>query len=224
MKLAILLSGGKDSLYSAYLAKKYKHKLACAISIISENKNSYMFHTPSVNRTISQAKSMNIPIILQETSGEKEIELRDLESSIKKAKQKYRVEGVITGAIQSVYQATRIQKICNKLNLEVFNPLWQVDEDEYLNDLIKNKFKTIITGVFAYSLNQRFLGKEIDKNFTKEISELNKKYQISKIGEGGEFETFVLNCPLFKKPLKIKSYRDEKEGENSFRRDVEVER
>ncbi len=223
MKLALLLSGGKDSVYAGYLAKtKFKHELTCAITIFSENKYSYMFHTPSIEKTKKQSKQMNIPLIIKKTKGKKEEELNDLESAIKLAIKKYKIQGVITGAIQSVYQSSRIQKICNKLKIECFNPLWQINEENYLNNLLKNKFKIIITGIFAYPLNQSWLGREINKDFIKEIKELNKKYKISIIGEGGEFETFVLNCPLFKRELKIKNYNDFKEGENSFRKEIEL--
>ena len=223
MKLALLLSGGKDSVYAGYIAKtKYKQNIVCAISIASKNKNSYMFHTPSISKVKFQADSMNLPLIIQETSGKKESELKDLEKAIYEAKSKYNIEGVITGAIQSVYQSSRIQKICNKLKLEVFNPLWQTDETEYLNDLIKNNFKVILTGVFAFPLGKSWLGREINKDFIKDIKEMNKKYKISMIGEGGEFETFVLNCPLFKRELVVKSYDDISEGENSWRREVEI--
>lgn len=220
MKLALLLSGGKDSVYAGYLAKKYKHDLVCAISIFSENKDSYMFHTPSIEKTKKQSDSMNLPIIIQKTKGEKENELKDLEKAIKSAIKKYNIEGVVTGAIQSVYQSSRIQKICNKLNLDVFDPLWQRDELEYLNELIRNKFKVIITAVAAYPLDEKWLGKIIDKKFIEEMKKLNKKYQIHSAGEGGEFETFVLNCPLFEKELKVKSFEDFSTGENSWRREI----
>ena len=153
MKLGILFSGGKDSVYSAYLAKKTGNKISCLISIFSENPESYMFHTPLIKKTKIQAQVMSIPLIIQKTKGEKEIELQDLEKAIKKAKDKYKIQGIVTGAIHSIYQSSRIQKICNKLNLECFNPLWQKSEIEYLTELIKNKFKVIIVGVFAYPLN-----------------------------------------------------------------------
>jgi diphthine-ammonia ligase len=222
MKLAFLLSGGKDSLYAAYLAKKQGHKLTCAITILSKNKESYMFHTPSIEKTKKQAQAMQIPLILQETKGEKEKELIDLEDAIKKAIKKYKIQGIVTGAVQSVYQATRIQKICNKLKIECFNPLWQTNEENYLDESIKNKFEIILTGIFAYPLNETWLGKKIDKAFKQEILKLNKKYQVSIIGEGGEFESFVLNCPLFKKSLKIKSFKDFNTGENSATREIEL--
>lgn len=182
-----------------------------------------MFHTPSINQVKKQAEIMNIPLIIRETAGKKESELRDLKKAIKSAVKKYKIEGIVTGAVQSVYQSSRIQKICNKLKIECFNPLWQIDEGSYLNQLIKNKFRVIITGVFAYPLNEKWLGKSINKKFAEEIKKLQEKYKISIIGEGGEFETFVLNCPLFSRELKVASFDDEKEGENSFRREVKIE-
>ena len=223
MKLGILFSGGKDSSYAAYLAKKHRHELTCLISVFSENKNSYMFHTPSISRVKEQAQAMNIPLITKKTKGVKEKELQDLENAIKKAKEKYKIKGIVTGAVESIYQSSRIQRICNKLNIEVFNPLWQKDQIELLEDLIRNKFNVIITSVAAYPLDSSWLGKNIDKKFIKEVRILNEKYGINPAGEGGEFETFVLNCPLFKKKLKVKSFNDLKEGENSWRRNVEVE-
>lgn len=222
MKLALLFSGGKDSVYAGYLAKKAGHELGCLISIFSENKESYMFHTPSILKTEKQAEVMNIPLIIQKTKGKKEIELKDLEKAIKKAKKEFGVEGLVTGAIQSVYQASRIQKICNSLELECFNPLWQKNEEEYLDELLKEEFEVIIVGVFAYPFDKSWLGRKIDKKFISEVKELNKEYKIHVAGEGGEFESFVLNCPLFRKGLKVKSKKIIEEGENSARLEVEV--
>ncbi len=220
-KCAVLFSGGKDSCMAAYLAKKQGYELTCLISVFSKNKESYMFHTPSISKTKQQAEIMNIPLIIQETKGKKEKELKDLEKAIKKSKDKFKIDIIVTGAIQSVYQASRIKKICDKLKLKCFNPLWQKDEFEYLEELIKNKFKVIITGVAAYPLDKSWLGKEINKNFIKKVKELNKKYKIHPAGEGGEFETFVLNCPLFKKSLKVTNKKISGE-EYSWKMDIEV--
>ena len=223
MKLGILFSGGKDSAYSAWLAKEYGYELTCLISIFYENQESYMFHTPSIKQVKKQAEVMEIPLIIQKTEGNKEEELKDLEKAIEKAKQKYKIEGIVTGAIQSIYQSSRIQKICNKLNLECFNPIWQKNEEEYLAELIQNKFKVILTGVFAYPLNESWLGKEINREFINELKKINQTYKINIAGEGGEYETFVLNCPLFKKELKIINKRIFSTGENSCKMELEVE-
>ncbi len=223
MKLGLLLSGGKDSVYAGYLAKKEGHELSCAISIFSENKESYMFHTPSISKVKKQAEAMGIPLIIQKTKGKKEIELKDLEKAIKKAKKELGIEGVITGAIQSVYQASRIQRICDSLEIECFNPLWQKNEEEYLEELISEKFRIIIVGVFAYPFDKGWLGREIDKKFISEVRDLNKKYKIHVAGEGGEFESFVLDCPLFSNGLKVASSEIIEEGKNSARLEIEIE-
>lgn len=221
MKIACLISGGKDSLYSAYLESKNK-EIACLITLYSENKESYMFHTPNIKKVKNQAKVMDLPLIIQKTKGKKEEELVDLENAIKRAIKKYKIKGITTGALHSKYQANRIQKICNKLNIECINPLWKKDEIEYLEELIKNNFKIIITAVAAYPLDESWLGKEIDKNFIKKALELKKKYKIHPAGEGGEFETFVLNCPLFKRELRIRNKKIISTGENSFNMEIEV--
>ena len=221
MKSAVLFSGGKDSCYAAYLAKQQDYELTCLISIFSENKESYMFHTPSISKVKQQAEVMNLPLITQETQGEKEEELKDLEEVIKKAKEKYNIQAIVTGALYSIYQASRIQKICDRLELKCFNPLWHKNELEYLNELIKNRFKVVITGVFAYPLDKSWLNKEINQEFIEDVKKFNEKYEIHPAGEGGEFETFVLDCPLFKKPLEITDSKISGE-KNSWKMEINV--
>ncbi len=221
MKLAVLFSGGKDSCYATYLAKQTGHKLTCLISIFSENPDSFMFHTPNIKLVEKQAQIMDLPLITETTKGEKEEELKDLEKAIKEAKKKHKIQGIVTGALYSEYQKSRIENICKKLKLKCMNPLWQKDEIDYLKELIKNNFKVIITGVAAYPLDDSWLGREIDNAFITDVKELLQQHQIHPAGEGGEFETLVLNCPLFKKELKIlgKKVSGEK---NSWRMDINL--
>lgn len=200
MKLGILFSGGKDSCLALSKAMK-EHEVVCLISIISENKESFMFHTPNIWITKMQSESIGIPLISVITKGKKEDELEDLEKAIKKAKQKYSIEGIVTGAVKSNYQASRIQKICEKINLKCINPLWHMDEIELLNEVVDSGIKAIISGVFAFPIEKEMLGKLIDKELIKRLIYLNEKYAISPAGEGGEFETTVLDAPLFKKRI-----------------------
>ncbi len=221
MKVGVLFSGGKDSTYSAYLARENGYEIGCLISIISTNKESFMFHTPSISNVGKQAEFMDIPLVIADTKGEKEKELLDLKKVIKKAIKKYKIEGIVTGAVESVYQASRVQKICNQLDIECFNPLWQKDQLDLLEELLGNKFEIVITGVFAYPLDKKWLGRKIDEKFLSEIRRLYAKYKINPAGEGGEFETFVVGCPLFKRKLKIKGFKDFGK-EYSWRRELVI--
>lgn len=222
MKCAILFSGGKDSTYAAYLTKKHGHTISCLISIISENPDSYMFHTPSISEVEKQAKVMNIPLFIQYTKGVKEEELFDLEYIINKSKDNFDIEAVVTGAVESAYQASRVQKICNNLDLDCFNPLWQKDQFKLLNDIIENNFEVVITGIFAYPLDETWLGKMINKEFITDVKKLNDLYKINPAGEGGEFESFVQYCPLFSKKLEIINKKIFGKN-NSWKMEIDVE-
>lgn len=200
MRLAALVSGGKDSLYAAYLASK-EHSIAFIVSIISENPESYMFHVPNAALVAKQAESMQLPLIQKSTKGEKEKELSDLKNALVGIKDK--IDGVVSGAVQSNYQKNRINKICSDLNLISLAPLWHKEPAELLRSMLSAGFEIIITAVAAPPLDESWLGRKIDEETIKELIKLNKQYGISIVGEGGEFETFVINCPLFKKKLKI---------------------
>jgi len=203
MNAAVLFSGGKDSVYATYLSKNHDINISCLLTIFSENKESYMFHTPSLTKVEKQAAVMDLPLLVQMTKGEKEKELIDLEHFIEHAIKHFNIQAVITGAIESAYQTSRVQRICERLDLDCFNPLWQKNQLELLQNIIDNGFDVIITGVFAYPLNESWLGRHIDNDFLEEVIDLQQKYQINPAGEGGEFESYVLNCPLFSRPLTI---------------------
>jgi ABC transporter with metal-binding/Fe-S-binding domain ATP-binding protein len=202
MKLALLLSGGKDSLL-AYQKACEEHEVVCLISLISKNKESYMFHVPNIHITKYQAQAMDLPIIEKITPGEKEVELAQLQEAILQAKEEYQIQGIVSGAIKSTYQASRIEKICKDLDLWNFNPVWLTPQLDVLEQIQKNNFKTIISGVFAYPFDKSFLGKVIDENMIKKLKEFGEKYQINEAGEGGEIETTVLDAPFFKKEIVV---------------------
>jgi diphthine-ammonia ligase len=207
MKLGVLFSGGKDSCYAMHFAMQGGHEIACLISVISENRESYMFHTPNIGLTKLQAQAIGIPLIQKTTKGIKEEELSDLSDAIREAKEKYGIEGIVTGAVKSEYQSQRIAKICAGLGLSCINPLWHMDERGLLEGLRKEGFRVMIIGVFAYPLDRKWLGRMIDEKAIDELCALQKKYGISPVGEGGEIETLVMDAPFFKKHLEIKDSR-----------------
>jgi len=209
MKLGILFSSGKDSSYALYLMQKQGHEIKCLITLVSKNPDSYMFHTANINLAKVQAKAMNIPIIERETLGAKEEELEDLKTAIETAKKEYQIEGVVTGALFSKYQKHRIEKVCEELKLKVFSPLWHKDPEEELKELIKEGFEVIITVVAAEGLDKNWLGKKID------ISDLKKLKDVSLVGEGGEYESLVLDAPMFKKRIIITDSEIVEEDKNT---------
>ena len=211
MQLGVLFSGGKDSTLALHLAAE-KEEVVCLITILSKNKESYMFHTPNIDITALQAEALGLPQITKTTKGEKEKELSDLEDAIAEAARKFQIEGIVTGAVESAYQAERVQRICNRLGLWCFNPLWKHDQKALLEKLLKKQFKVIISGVFAYPLDEKWLGKQIDTQLIDRLVDFQQKYGLSPSGEGGEIETTVLDAPLFKKKIDVLDYSIEAKG------------
>lgn len=212
MKVGILFSGGKDSVFAMHKIEQ-EHEVVCLISILSENEESYMFHTPNIDLTKLQAEAIDLPLLQFITKGVKEEELIDLKFAIADAKDKFGIEGIVTGAVESVYQSSRIQKICDDLGLKCINPLWKMNQVKLLKEIINSGFKVLIIGVFAYPLEENWLGREITSEVINELIELNKKYEVSPVGEGGELETFVFDGPCFKKKINI--LESEKEFKNN---------
>ena len=211
MRLGVLFSGGKDSTLALHLAKE-KEEVACLITVVSKNKESYMFHTPNIDVTSLQAEALGLPLVSVTTEGRKEEELADLERAIAEAKSKLQIDGVVTGAVESVYQASRVQRICNRLDVWCFNPLWKHDQKALLETLVDRQFKVIISGVFAYPLDEKWLGKQIDPKVIARLVELQSQYGISPSGEGGEIETTVLDAPMFKQKIEITDSAGEAKG------------
>jgi diphthine-ammonia ligase len=202
MKLGVLFSGGKDSTLALHLAAE-KEQAACLISLHSKNPESYMFHTPNIHLVDLQAEALGLPLVNAVTEGKKERELADLEQAIIQAIHTHGIEGVVTGAVESVYQAERVQRICHRLNVWCLNPLWKRNQPALLQELLMKHFRVLISGVFAYPLDEKWLGKEIDSQTIQRLVELQERYGISPSGEGGEIETTVLDAPMFQKRLEI---------------------
>lgn len=173
-----------------------------------------MFHYPNLKWTRLQADAMGVPQLIADTPGLKEDELADLRRALHKAKTTYHLEGVCTGALASVYQKSRVEKVCSSLDLECISPLWGVDPEAHLRQLVDNGFVVAVVSVSALGLTQDWLGKILDNNAINELVALGRRYRFHVGLEGGEGETFVLDAPCFAKTVKICS------GERHWRGDA----
>jgi ABC transporter with metal-binding/Fe-S-binding domain ATP-binding protein len=199
MKVASLFSGGKDSIFAIYIAQQWGWEVTNLITLQPRNTSSWMFHSINIHLTEKIAKAINMPLIKKITKGEKEEELNDLKHILKKLP----IEGVISGAIASEYQRTRIEKICNELNLKSFTPLWHKNQELIVRNQINAGFKIALVGIYAEGFDKSWLGKIMNEELILKLKQLRKKYLINIAGEGGEYETLVLDGPIFKKKLVI---------------------
>ncbi len=197
-RLAALSSGGKDSNAALYRMARRNSEIACLVNLQSENPDSYMFDTKEEEVVRKQAEKLDIPLIVQETEGEKEDELGDLGSALRQAVEFHRVEGVVAGALASSYQRDRVDAVAEKLGLKVFTPLWQEDPENYLRWLVSEGFKIEVTEVAARGLDESWVGRELDGESVEELIQLSREHRFNPAGEGGEFETAVTSFPRFR--------------------------
>jgi len=208
LRVAALVTSGKDSALALHRALKRGYEVAYLVTMVPKRQDSWMFHYPNIHLTDLFAHAAGIPLVKAETSGIKEVEVEDL----RKLLATLDVDAVVSGAISSEYQKKRIDRICEELGLKSIAPLWHEDPRKLLDELVKLKIETIIVGVYAYGFTSDWLGRKIDQATINALVELNKKYQVSLVGEGGEYETLILDAPFFNK--KIQLVETEKVWEN----------
>lgn len=215
MRVGALFSGGKDSTYAAYVTSR-TDQLACLITVFPPSAMSYMFHFPNIRWTRLQAEAMGLPQVTQETNGVKEEELDDLRKAIEAAMKKYRLDAVCTGALASDYQKTRVERVCGALGLECISPLWHSEPEAHLRSLLREGFVVQVVSVSALGLDVGWLGRTIDGSAIDELVKMGAKYGFHVGFEGGEGETFVLDCPLFSKRIEILSSERYWKGDSGY--------
>ncbi|VVB88058.1 Diphthamide synthase [uncultured archaeon] len=198
MKLAALISGGKDSSFAIYRAMQEGHVVTDLITIVPANEDSYMFHSANIHLTGLISEACGIPLTSLASSGEKEKELEDL----KRALGSVQVDGVAVGAIASEYQASRVRSICDELGISMYAPLWHNDPESLLLEMI-GLMDIRIVKVAAGGMDESWLGRRFDEKLIGDLKALNRKYRVHIAGEGGEYESLVLDAPYYKKRINL---------------------
>jgi|SRR5208337_400653 len=216
MKVASLFSGGKDSTYALWYAQLQGWDVERLVTVFPEAQDSWMFHYPAVKWTSLQAEAIGVPQVHVPTAGVKEQELEDLGGELERLKKSAGIEAIVSGAIASEYQRTRLDNLCEKLGLRSFAPLWHKNEEQLVRDEIEAGFEIIVTACSALGLDEKWLGKTLSSKELKELLELRKKYGLSVAFEGGEAETFTLAGPVFKKRLSVTKSARHWAGQSGF--------
>jgi diphthine-ammonia ligase len=199
LRVAALITGGKDSALALHRSLKQGHKIVSLVTMVPHRADSWMFHYPNIHMADLFAEAVGIPLLKSETSGLKDAELVDLKQTLAQLS----IDAVVSGAISSRYQKEHVDGICAELRIKHIAPLWQNDPLSLLNETLELKMKTIIVGLYAHGFTSDWLGREIDETTISDLIELNKKYQVSLVGEGGEYETLVLDASFLSKRIKL---------------------
>ena len=213
MKLACLFSGGKDSTYAIHLAQKQGHDVVCLLSIFPKSEESHLLHYPNLRWTKLQSESMKIPqLTTRSNSDDIDDELIAMENLLQNAKDQFQIDGLVHGGIKSKFQKEKFETLCLKLNLVSIAPLWETEPKKYMNELLDSDFNFMMMTVSSDGLDEQWLGKLILKSDIEILNNLSNKFGFNLNFEGGEAETFVIDCPLFSNPIKINQFTKNWDG------------
>jgi len=204
LRLVVLFSGGKDSTYALWYALHQGWTIACLLTFIPRSPGSWMFHYPLARWTRLQAQTLGLTQVTVETRGlGEEEELRDLSFSLEKLRETCLVDGVVSGVVESAYQKRKVDRVCQELGLKSLTPLWYKDPWKLLETILEAGFHMVFAGVAAQGFDAGWLGRSFDFNCFKDLKNLNKRYGVHPSGEGGEFETFVTDAPIFRERVEF---------------------
>ncbi len=199
MRLAALFSGGKDSTYAIYLMEQQGHSVTQLVSVLPADPNSMVFHTPNLHLLPKMAEAMGRSMVTVRSDGSEE---GDLEA-LARALGVIRVDGVVTGAIASDYQWDRINWVCERLGLRVFSPLWRKEQEMLMRDMIASGVRAVVAAVMAEGLGPEWLGRPLDEKALLDLLELRRTRGVSPSGEGGEYESLVLDSPVHRYRIEV---------------------
>ena len=210
MRLTSLFTGGKDSVYATHLAIETGEKVTHLVSMRPRRPDSWMFHSVNLHLVPLSAEALGIPLVQAETGGEKEEEVEDL----KRILSGLGMEGVISGAIASTYQRSRIERVCRELGVVPITPLWGREPVQLLEEMIDLGMVIMVTAVAALGLDESWLGRTLDHAALRALVDLSRRYGINVCGDGGEMETLVLDAPFFRKRLRVLRTEKHWEGDS----------
>ena len=197
----------------------------CIVSVGIQSEDSMMFQTNGVSLAALQSTAMKVPWLPVVSDGEEELEISDLEQALSTNTDSERcfkkmwqedwlrpeelvlhegtlvVDALVVGALRSDYQKTRIDRMCERLGIISFCPLWHHDSYLHMQSLIEHGFEVMFVSVSADGLNEEWLGRMLDEGSLLELKRLSEEHRFNIDGEGGEFETIVLSSPCMDRQI-----------------------
>jgi diphthine-ammonia ligase len=211
LRVAVSFSGGKDSTYATWFAMHQAWDVTL-LTVRPSSTDSMMFHHPNTEWTHLQALAMGLSHEMVEMKSKDE--LVDLQHALARMKSEQDISGLVTGAVASDYQKTRFDNMCDSIGLKTYTPLWHKNPRLLVEDLQKSCFRIILTAVAAKGLDESWLGRELTEQEWSRLERLSEVHGIHLTGEGGEYESFVLDAPNFSKRIEIEESRKEWHGDS----------
>jgi diphthine-ammonia ligase len=211
LRVAVSFSGGKDSTYATWFAMHQAWDVIL-VTVRPSSTDSMMFHHPNTEWTHLQAQAMGLSHEMVEMKSKDE--LVDLQHALARMKSEQKISGLVTGAVASDYQKTRFDNMCDSIGLKTYAPMWHKSPKLLVKNFLRSGFRLVLSAVAAKGLDESWLGRELTKQEWSRLERLSEVHGIDLTGEGGEYESFVLDAPNFSKRIEIEKSRKEWQGDS----------
>jgi len=196
-KAVVSWSGGKDSCYACYLAPSLGYQVSSLLTMVSRQFQRSGGHGIEVQLMRRQAEATGIRMLQQEYAGDNYEEM--FKSALRQLKQEG-VQALVTGDIYLQENRDWVERVAGEVGLEAVFPLWGMKPGEVNRGFIGAGFEALVVALQADQLGEEWLGRRVDADFLADLLALGK---VDPEGERGEFHTFVLDGPLFKKRIAV---------------------
>ena len=214
MKFIGVISGGKDSILAIHLAVEEGHELVALANLFPPDKvselDSYMYQCAGTEIIDAIGEAFELPLLRRAMNGAPVAissndysptagdEVEDLYELLKDCKARFpEVTAITTGAVFSNYQKKRVENCCDRLGLVSLAPLWEMPQDRVLDLVEEHGITAILVKTAFVGLDERHIGKST-RELRPVFRKLAKEMGFNECGEGGEFESIVLDCPLMR--------------------------
>ena len=215
-----LFSGGKDSAWALYRALEDGLSVERLVTVHPEDE-SYMYHVPATRLTRLAAESIGIELVeiepgdvgsdLADSGARGDAEIEPLERALGDLDAQLNLAGVTAGAVESEFQTRRLEAMCERLGIRLFAPLWRRAPRELAEAMLDAGLEILVVAVAADGLDESWLGRTLDREAFGELEALGEERGVHLLGEGGEFETLVVNGPHMDRRIEL-DYETEFDG------------
>lgn len=201
MKVAVLYSGGKDSTAALKKVMDRGMEVSSLIAVKPTRTDAYLWHYATVELTKLSAEALEVPLVYIkcEKVGPEE-EAKELVHALKGLD----ADALVIGGVGlQKTQIRAIYSVAKSFGKELILPYEGYTSEEMIKEEIRLGLNMVITSVAANGLDENWLGRRLDHRTIEDLKKISLTYGFDILGEGGHYDTFVLDAPFFKRSIKI---------------------
>lgn len=205
MRFAMAYSCGKDSTLALHKMIRAGHAPVCLLTMFNQDQQRSWFHGADAAMLKAYERALRIPLLAVAASGD------DYAGAFERSLRAAREDGLEACAFGDIdFESNRTweEERCQNLGLKAMFPLWQMEREAIIGELLDEGYKCVIKTINTRkfpdasreaidALCKSYLGAWLDNSFLEAVASLGGDI----CGENGEYHTLAVDGPIFHQPL-----------------------